>query len=376
MVFVICGLEFYLTMLLCVSLTVTSLTISVKSIYKLYLSNSNSQMPTYLKTPYTLSFAMYTTSNIGWTIYLYFVITGDCQGQGSKLGEFIGAYGMSFGYYFLIVSFAIRTYHAFHDSILQLSHLIVRYCCIMAAIIFIGILLRFMAVFGGLEKYHAYSVYLSAILMSLYISHSILLLKVMFYKLSKFNQMVKYRFNMTSTNNANTGRRQETEKSRKIENSIEMVGCELNRVSSETETETERETSQSKSKLEAKSDMNAECMVLIKRLTVLYSIALIGAFFLLFSSIIHGTILAKYGDFQHNIYIWYFAVYIRIAAQIDGITNCICLLLHNAKTNHVYEKYCACCQTCIFDTSFCRLLCPCLVTLNERDCCHCCVKWT
>lgn len=166
--------------------------------------------------------------------------------------------------------------------------------------------------------------------------------------------MVNYQLNMTSTNNT-------------------VDHTDNTKTARRQETKTEREISQ----LDTKSDMhmNAQSVALIKRLTVLYSIAFSGLFFLMFSAIIMFAILAKYGDIQHNISIWCFALYFRIAAQIDAICNSICLLLHNAQTNRIYEKYCICCQTCIFDTNFCRLLCPCIVTLNQVDCCHCCLKW-
>ena len=114
-------------------------------------------------------------------------------------------------------------------------------------------------------------------------------------------------------------------------------------------------------------------IALIRRLTVLYSIALIGAVFILFYGFISGTILAIYGDFQYNVYTWYYLVYSRLIFQIDGITNCICLLLHNAQTNNIYDKYCTWCEKCIFETCICRFVCPCVV-LDGHACCRVCVR--
>ena len=174
-------------------------------------------MPTYLKISCILSLTTYTIANIGWAVHVFFAITPNWTNPGNQIGEFMGVYGGGFGYYFLCLSFAIRLYYAFKGSMLHLSQTIVKYVAIMGVIVMcsfiVSFICRLIAVTGTINDnnsnddnnnndtdngeyqiFRAVSIYLSGINMILYIGNSILLLKIMFYKLHQFTQLLKFEF--------------------------------------------------------------------------------------------------------------------------------------------------------------------------------------
>ena len=88
---------------------------------------------------------------------------------------------------------------------------------------------------------------------------------------------------------------------------------------------------------------------LAKRLVVLYFVSFVSTILITMTlaMIIGINIICGVNNWSKtSITTFILAVY-RFPFMIDLIFNCICLLLQNTNTNHLYEKFCCICARCV-----------------------------
>ena len=241
--------------------------------------------------------------------------------------ETIASYSMAFGYCFLVYSFWIRIVNAFKDSLFEISPKtdkilkIFLSLCILSLFISLIFTIIFHTMAKNIWIFFLVSLVLLVLNMILYITTSIIIVKLMFNKIRQFSQFVAtsqeidVEINSNNNNSNSTGNKCTTNRSNSVQHAAH---------------------------------------VLIKLLTVLYTVALISSTIILLIIIISVVVMMSIGSndtgtgkgsfWRTNMATYMFFAFFRLLFMTDSIINCLCLLLQNKRARHLYPKLCFCCK--------------------------------
>ena len=309
------GTIFYTILSIYICLSLLSIIICITSIYKDFYNQLS--LKKWFKLSCMVCVILWTISNILWTITYYYELQNKFATICVNL-IFTSQYFIVFGYLLFAISFTLRLFYSFKDSIFELSNsekkILIRLYIIGAFFIASSLTFR---VFGAMiDIVYNYNKNTESSLYFLFVNVSIIILLI-----SSINYFIGsiYLIRLMII---------------KIEQFSSMMLIESN---------------VNKMHMDDNSIVCKELLNLIKKLIVLYTVSFISTIVTIIGVTIAISIPFIFGgyDYDENAFTKYVFRLYRLPLMIDSIINCICLIFQNTNRENEYNIFCKIGINCI-----------------------------